>query len=161
MPFELSEKPLLLAGPLLRRVEPRSVTVWLASQDSRRVSLVLFQPGTKESGDPDYSAPVEIARTEPTAPCQVGAKLYVISLTITPDSDLETGKVYLYDLEFEATDGQPTDTLKTAGIITPPGSSDDPFENFAYGGLSRPTFSLPPRSHRFQSRPCVVPQGQW
>jgi hypothetical protein len=34
--------PLLLAGPILRRVEPRSVTVWLALRDPATVKLSLW-----------------------------------------------------------------------------------------------------------------------
>src|SRR5690242_6998881 len=35
--------PLVLAGPILRRVEPSAVTVWVALQAPRRVTLRVFQ----------------------------------------------------------------------------------------------------------------------
>ena len=35
--------PLILAGPLLRRVEPSSVTVWLALKESRKVVLRIYR----------------------------------------------------------------------------------------------------------------------
>ena len=70
----------------------------------------------------------------------MGRHLYVLALTAVPTTALANGIVYLYDLEFEASGGESTATLRTPGIITPPGSTDDPSENFAYDALSRPTF---------------------
>ena len=37
-----STLPLLLAGPILRRTEPRAVTVWLALKESQTVTLRIF-----------------------------------------------------------------------------------------------------------------------
>src|SRR5260221_2802566 len=34
--------PLILAGPMLRRTEPRAVTVWLALKEPRRVTLRIY-----------------------------------------------------------------------------------------------------------------------
>ena len=40
--FVAASLPLLLAGPILRRTEPRSVTVWVALRQARRVTLRLY-----------------------------------------------------------------------------------------------------------------------
>jgi hypothetical protein len=40
--FDLAQLPLILAGPILRRVEPESVTVWLALQNFYRQRLNRF-----------------------------------------------------------------------------------------------------------------------
>src|SRR5205807_6958616 len=34
--------PLILAGPMLRRVEPQAVTVWLALKEARTVTLRIY-----------------------------------------------------------------------------------------------------------------------
>ncbi len=38
----LSTFPLILAGPILRRTEPRAVTVWLALKDAQAVTLRIY-----------------------------------------------------------------------------------------------------------------------
>jgi hypothetical protein len=45
----LADLPLILAGPILRRVEPRLVTVWMALSDRRSLVLSLFE-GRQQAG---------------------------------------------------------------------------------------------------------------
>src|SRR4051794_27249940 len=48
----LDQWPLVLAGPMVRRVEPGLVAVWVALKESRAVRLTVFQ-GTTDTGSGD------------------------------------------------------------------------------------------------------------
>jgi hypothetical protein len=153
MPFELSEKPLILAGPLLRRVEPKSVAVWVALQKERDVSLELFQVGMKNTGEVDPSVETKVQLAPPTDKAvrtsQIGENLFLACVQATPMDPLESGKLYLYDLNFgpSGTAGS-TQKLDSPGVVTPPSptprSTEVPLTNFAYPGLRLPSFSLSP-----------------
>jgi hypothetical protein len=45
MPLNVADLPLLLAGPILRRVESDLVSVWIAKSRAFNVSLLLFDDG--------------------------------------------------------------------------------------------------------------------
>src|SRR5688572_4501090 len=112
--------PLLLAGPIVRRVEPTLASVWVALRDPATVTLKLWEGRvTSGSGNVLNSSEPPGART-----LRVGAKLHiaVCVVKIPPNSPrlLQPGKIYSYDLEIVATrDGiSETHTLKSLGLLT-------------------------------------------
>ena len=66
------ELPFVLAGPVLRRVEPRGVAVWIALSRPATVSMLVWE-GLRKSG----TSVVPIARSDPVAALRVGERLFV------------------------------------------------------------------------------------
>jgi hypothetical protein len=52
--------PLILAGPILRRVEPRRVSVWVALSAPRTVTLHVFQGIVAGSGTGLITSPATV-----------------------------------------------------------------------------------------------------
>jgi len=91
----VAEWPLILCGPMLRRVTPRSVTVFVALSQPRQVTLNIYDspasplPGTAKFG----------TVTVDTIP--LGKRLHVATLTVASDGvPLALGHIYGYDLVF-------------------------------------------------------------
>jgi hypothetical protein len=88
--------PLILCGPILRRMEPSSVTVWVALKEPRTVTLCAYShappPATESLNE-------EMRGTRRTA--KLGQNLHVVAVTAEPvdaDHPLTPGKIYFYDL---------------------------------------------------------------
>src|SRR6266487_5320123 len=92
-----STLPFILAGPILRRIEPRAVTVWLALKESQTVTLRIYS--RDESGH-------LIQRLEGTRrTIRLGDHLHVVAVTARASNDdeaLSWGGPYYYDLFFQA-----------------------------------------------------------
>lgn len=115
--------PLVLAGPILRRVEPNSVTVWVALKASCHVILKVL----------DLSYNLLLFDSQKTI--KIGTNLHVVAVTAQAESNvLLYGESYLYDLEF---DGK---TLDCPGILNALGLITD----ITYPPFNLPSFALPP-----------------
>ena len=98
------ELPLLLAGPILRRVEATLVSVWVALSRAARVRMSVWDSRVLTgTPDPLIASPAPGVRT-----VRVGQKLHIALVTLpVPANSLQTlrpGHVYSYDLEI-APDG--------------------------------------------------------
>jgi hypothetical protein len=93
----LPQLPLMLAGPILRRVESQSVTVWVALQKPCLVTLKVYstQDGTGAVIDREV-----LRGSQQTIP--LGKHLYVVAVTAKPIQEeiLDIAKIYAYNLEF-------------------------------------------------------------
>src|ERR687893_58125 len=90
----LGNKPRVLAGPILRKVTPTSVTVWLALRIGATVKITVLD---------DRGANVMQASRATVA---IGANLHLAAVTATtasPDK-LHEGIIYSYDLTFDFND---------------------------------------------------------
>jgi hypothetical protein len=96
---------MILCGPVLRRVEADSVTVWVALSEPRTVTLRVYEMG------PNYDGNGESGRGRPDPiligdeqTVRLGARLHVACVTAVPAGGggerLQTGEEYCYDLEF-------------------------------------------------------------
>src|SRR5205807_6161228 len=65
--------PLILSGPLLRRVEPQSVTVWLALKEPRLVTLRVY--ARNDAGE----LVLQCEGTHPTI--RLGKNLHIVAVT--------------------------------------------------------------------------------
>ncbi|MBF2065114.1 MAG: hypothetical protein IGS39_11935 [Calothrix sp. C42_A2020_038] len=120
----LDTLPLVLAGPILRRTDNYSVTVWVALKQSRTVTLVIL--------DTDKNALITARKKT----IQVGANLHIVVITAQSDHPvLNDGENYLYNLAFNS-----AETLNTPGILNSEGSILD----IAYPEFDLPSFALPP-----------------
>ncbi len=99
----LDSKPLVLCGPILRRVEPESVTVWVALRRPRMVTLQVF----KKDQNGQWANQPEQSETVQTVP--IGAHLHVVAVTTRPGNKLKWGELYGYNLTFAPVAGAPSD----------------------------------------------------
>lgn len=141
--------PLVLCGPVLRRVEPDSVTVWVALKQPGTVTLRVYS----HQPPPDPVAMrEELQGTRETVP--LGANLHVAAITarpVTADRPLVPGLNYFYNLFFGPPGGAVVPetgvNFTTISLNDVLGSSlEDPEPSLlSYSVEPRlPGFSLPP-----------------
>jgi hypothetical protein len=152
----LSQLPLILAGPLLRRTESSSVTVWLALKKSGRVKLSIYTGGVGpiNNGNGDPSGSTTDGRfmfSGEADTIKIGDNLHLALITAftldAPAIDpldthlLQPSQIYCYNLEFNNFDGYSVaSTLETSDIFGFNGNIQD----ICYAPFTLPTFSLPP-----------------
>jgi hypothetical protein len=131
----VGQLPLVLAGPVLRAVTDKAVTVWLALKASANVTLRVYQGANPGDPLPLFEA------SAPTVP--LGAQLHVVAVTATGVS-LVPGSLYSYNVVVTA--GTTTGDLFTGGIVVPGTGTNLPaaLEALCYGTFPRPTFFAPP-----------------
>lgn len=137
--------PLLLAGPIVRRVTPRSVAVWVALKNSAAVTLTIWDHAINAGTDPGVanvaSPPLRSASNNSI---RIGEKLHVAVVTITLPvgaGPLLPGQLYSYNVAFGGAD------LKSEGLLVDrfaaPGTPA-PRLALGYRPGFLPTFALPP-----------------
>jgi hypothetical protein len=122
----LSTLPLVLAGPVLRCVTPKSVTVWAALKTASSVKLTIKDGSGVALGSGTLST------------IAVGQNLHIAAVTAKPDgADLTEGVVYQYDLAF--TTGSASSSLSQSLKAATNSAA------ITYGTYTLPTFALPPK----------------
>lgn len=134
--------PLLLAGPMLRRVEPTLASVWLALSEAATVSVTLWEGRvTAGSGNPWFTSAPTGTRTR-----RVGAKLHLVVATVkipkTSPRVLLPGKIYSYDCEIVTASGR--HTLKSMGLLNTGSPGGKRIEALGFDENFLPGFALPP-----------------
>lgn len=111
------ELPLLLGGPILRRVEATSVSVWVALSKAARVRLSVWDSRVL-SGTPD---PMIATPASGVPTLRLGQKLHIALVTLTPPANslqtLRSGHVYSYDLEIAPTGESTRHTLASLHML--------------------------------------------
>lgn len=137
--------PLILAGPILRRVEPSAVTVWVALQTPRRVTLRVFQ-WDAASG----SITERLVGSRQTV--RLGERLHVAAVTARAEDTahaLDAGAIYCYNLAFadeESEGDEDICDLRSPGVLmADPGAASE-LARLTYPGLPLPSFALPATS---------------
>jgi hypothetical protein len=97
--------PLLLAGPIVRRVEPRLVAVWVALRDPVPITLHVWsgQQNAASAAGSVTPAQAAVVTSAPISPRRFGQKLHVAVVTAeltAPTPALTPGQLYSYDLTF-------------------------------------------------------------
>ena len=140
--------PLVLAGPILRRVEPTLVSVWIALSRPASVTITTWK-GRIKAG-----ASGEFFRSNPATPTmRFGDNLHVtVALLRIPSGSQKTfvpGEIYSYDLTIVA--GAETHTLASLGLLKNaptanggPTGSERPHLALGYTDDFLPSFALPP-----------------
>ncbi|MEO8335993.1 MAG: hypothetical protein ABI664_13530 [bacterium] len=120
--------PLVLAGPILRKVTPTSVTVWLALRAPATITLSVFSS--------DATGTAALFASSPTSCIQLGANLHLIAITAHANGKppLQPGQRYFYDIAF-GTGSQSIPLVVATG---------NDASVYAYPTLRLPTFELPP-----------------
>ena len=160
--------PLILCGPILRRTEPESVTVWLALKQPRTVTLRVYSHAPPPAPS---SLREEMQGTRRTF--AIGRNLHVVAITATPvqaDRALTPGTVYFYNLFFSETDmasvPESEKHLNSDDIFQLVGTGLDSLQptGLSYSFEHRlPGFSLPPtdlNKLRIIHGTCRKPDGE-
>src|SRR5947207_9461221 len=83
--------PLILSGPLLRRVEPQSVTVWVALKEPRLVTLRVY--ARNDAG----GLALQCEGTHPTIRLGDNPHIIAVSSSASDDTLLHFGGLYFND----------------------------------------------------------------
>lgn len=96
----MKDWPLLLAGPIVRRVEPTNVSVWVALKEPRVVRLSVFDaPVDTGPGDTVFNEPASLmSNVTPTV--RVGENLHIAVATAASADPLLPGRIYAYNVSF-------------------------------------------------------------
>lgn len=105
--------PPILIGPILRRVEPRSVSVFVATSKAAFVHLSVYD-GIVDADNPPAEHVGADARTTAFGACFHAT---VITATINGPAVLQPGHRYSYDLRI-ALAGGPAQSLKDLGLLS-------------------------------------------
>ena len=128
----LANLPLILAGPILRRTEPDSVTVWLALKESKSILLEVYET---ESGQGEIIGKVLLKGQRETI--ELGKHLHIVAVTarsITREK-LKSGRVYAYNIYCDGDRYNLLDDIQT----------DNNQYSLSYFPHQLPTFALPPQ----------------
>src|SRR5262245_39585767 len=91
----LSSKPRVLTGPILRKVTPTSVTVWLALREPGAIQLIVVDANNKRI----------MEGTRHTVAIGVYLHLVAVTAMLAPaEAEMTEGNVYQYDLVFNFDD---------------------------------------------------------
>jgi hypothetical protein len=149
--------PPVLAGPIVRRVEPRLVTIWIALRDAavalESIEIKIWRgfqmagpiPGSVASGDVVVAS--GSAQTRP-----FGKQLHVACVAVkivAPQPPLDPGTIYSYDVTIKRSAGN--QGLKSLGMLSdqpapPPPADTPPALALGYATDRLPTFCTPPAS---------------
>ena len=97
--------PLLLAGPLVRRVEPARAAFWVALRESATVTATVWA-GPQTSTGAGQATPGGVVVASGSAPTrQFGAHLHVATVVAEASISLLPGALYSYDITLDAGGG--------------------------------------------------------
>jgi hypothetical protein len=111
--------PLVLAGPIVRRVEPRRASFWIALSEPGQVGATVFSGPQVASGAAGevMSNNSPIGTAAPVATRRFGQHLHVAVVTVRFDTTaLVPGTLYSYDLLVEGA-SFPSQGLKALGLL--------------------------------------------
>lgn len=110
--------PLVLAGPIVRRVEPRHCSFWVALRQPATVTADVW-PAIQEAGGVGTvpsGAPKVATGSAPTV--RFGANLHVAVVTARATASFQPGAIFSYDLSFASDDPTLAPTnLKEQGLL--------------------------------------------
>src|SRR5262245_28273482 len=110
--YRIAGMPLVLAGPMVRRVEPGAVTIWVALRLPCQVTLRIHAIG-------DDAASAPMATKGPIATRRIGERLHILAITADGLS-LAAGAAYGYNLFFHATARETSDPDPFEGDLFAP-----------------------------------------
>lgn len=151
--------PLVLAGPIVRRVTPTSASVWIALREPAKVRLFIKKATSGTTLAQVQNQPLHTSSV--VTPICLGEHTYVTVVTawIPASTPLQAGATYIYSLHFTYPDGS-TKWLGDSGVLKmgAPG-----IDLICYPDFAGPTFVLPaaqPNGLRFAHGSCRKPHGE-
>lgn len=148
----MAEIPVILAGPIVRRVTPLSVSVWMALSKTAAVKLSIWNKkilaGVDLSAFDEATDPPLHSATANTVAFGANLHLVVVTISIDPLEALLPGASYSYNISFSGAGISATKSdLKSNGLlIDKAADTASPVAHLALGYIPGllPTFMLPP-----------------
>jgi hypothetical protein len=140
--------PLILSGPILRRVEPALVSVWVALREKCSVQLALWEGHSIKDSSAErlFAPPPTIQPSEDKVDSiRIGEKLHLalIVLKLPADKALKPDQVYSYNLKLTDSSGA-THDLKSLGLLKNAPINGKSNISLGYAENQLPSFALPP-----------------
>jgi hypothetical protein len=139
--------PLVLAGPILRRVEPRLVSVWVALSAPRVVGLRVWQ-GLQTASTTQRPLGEENDEEAMADTIRVGDSLHIALVVKTfpePLAPLVPDQLYSYDIRFfDPAPGGTLFDIQELGLLQDGILHGRPHLALGYGADQLPSFALPP-----------------
>jgi len=146
--------PLLLAGPMVRRVEPKLVAVWVALKQPCTVELTLWNgkiQGKSPAGelfvvdDSDPTTEATPLATQTTSSMRVGQNLHLALVTWEGDdkTQLDAGRLYSYNITLTPQSAQAAD-LNSLHLLKSDLERQPPVLALGYDDGYLPTFVTVP-----------------
>lgn len=163
--MESVEFPLVIAGPIVRKVSPQEACIWLVTTEDCPCDLAFYETDKEQSKT--YSQ-----RSQKVSTVPVGKRAFVKLLTVQFDGDLPLATPIFYDIHFDTTAG--ISLMKDCmSDITYPGQQLPSFEvhqhisDLLHGscrkphhpsadGLVRVSQELGSRIHQGKERPALL-----
>ncbi len=135
--------PLILAGPILRRVDAESVTVWVALREPRRVTLRVY-PWDAATG----RGTARLAGSRQSVRLSDGLHIVAVTARAADASGaVEADRLYCYNLFFQdayrqgvARDGDAPSLLSPGVLVRDPETASE-VERLVYPGMLLPSFA--------------------
>lgn len=105
----------ILCGPIIRRVAPNEVSIWIALKSAAKIELTVWKGLISSNNGEITESPVDSVSQDSI---QIGKFLHmaVVSLLLTDDKLLEWGLLYSYNLKFTTPDNDSKD-FKSLGLL--------------------------------------------
>lgn len=146
----VADLPLIICGPILRRVEKNEVSVWMVLKNKRKVTLKIYGP------DIGPGSTAALFQSEEVIPTKLGTNVFVVCVQAKTELlNLDDDSTYGYNLDFNNEEDGSIVDLDSPGVLKQGVSGLDSitYENtpiFGEGhigaslmGMKLPTFVLP------------------
>lgn len=148
----MSIRPLVLCGPIVRRVDRSTASVFLVLGQPRDVSLHIHEK----------NGTIVMSGTRRTI--KLGENLYAVTVVARRQDALEWGQGYSYNIQFSNPDapGQTQSLYDDDILTTGPSAEKSELERLVYEGERLPSFMLPPtepENIRILHGSCRKPHG--
>ncbi|MGW0434949.1 peptidoglycan-binding protein [Micromonospora sp. NPDC003197] len=157
-----AQPPFVVCGPIVRRVDPGSATVFVAVRSACTVTLTVFATGP----GPDFARGATVATASRPA-IRLGENLYVVAVRAA-EATLTPGTLYGYDLSFTGSAGTWSSLLSPGAVAVDEAAARTALtyvgDARASGGApAYPSFATPPSDPnqlRIFHGSCRKPHGE-
>jgi hypothetical protein len=137
---QVSALPHIIGGPIVRRIEPNLVAIWVATKEAANIELTIWQGFTDR--DEVDAKPIVQRVSQDTV--RIGKHLHmtVMTMKVRDENTLQPEEIYSYNMKF-TWENETVDDFGSLGLL----DVADTFSNTAisYQVDQLPSFVLPPR----------------
>ena len=130
----------ILCGPIVRRVAPDEVSVWIALKTAAKIELTVWSGQISCSKEGVITEIPVDSKTQDTTQIAGSLHMAVVSLSLSGDKLLQWGQLYSYNLKFTTADNDSKD-FKSLNLLDVIDSSG--FTTISYQSDQLPAFALP------------------
>jgi hypothetical protein len=134
------DKTDILCGPIVRRVAPDEVSVWIALKTAAKIELTVWSGMISCDKEGVIDEPPVDSKSQDTNQIADSLHMAVVSLSLSGDKLLQWGQLYSYNLKFTTADNNSKDfkSLNFLDVIDSNG-----FTTVSYQSDQLPSFALP------------------